>query len=129
MTAPVRGDEVRLDTHTMTVTEMDGRRVARVRLHRIKPEAEQPEAEQPEAEQPEAEPAVRLLLGTDVQDEEVGKKIGQRDRVDIGSPGQLVSDALGSPVLHEPTQGLGGRVAGQDIVRLLFQLSLPISES
>jgi putative hemolysin len=46
---PSTGDEVRLDTHTMTVTEMDGRRVARVRLHRIKPEAEQPESPAPAA--------------------------------------------------------------------------------
>ncbi|MFD3400934.1 hemolysin family protein [Kribbella sp. NPDC058693] len=48
---PSTGDEVRIDSHTLTVTEMDGRRVARVRLHRIKPEAEQTESPAPAAEQ------------------------------------------------------------------------------
>ena len=46
---PSTGDEVAFETHTLTVTEMDGRRVARVRLHRIKPEAEQPESPAPAA--------------------------------------------------------------------------------
>jgi putative hemolysin len=48
---PSTGDEVRLDIHTLTVTEMDGRRVARVRLHRIKPEESPAEAPAPSAEQ------------------------------------------------------------------------------
>ncbi|MEU8227286.1 hemolysin family protein [Kribbella sp. NPDC048915] len=33
---PNTGDEVSFGAHTLTVTEMDGRRVARVRLHRVK---------------------------------------------------------------------------------------------
>ncbi|WP_432888361.1 hemolysin family protein [Kribbella sp. CA-245084] len=48
---PSTGDEVRFGVYTMTVTEMDGRRVARVRLHRIKPEAEQVESPAPAVEQ------------------------------------------------------------------------------
>jgi putative hemolysin len=45
---PSVGDEVSFDFHTLTVTKMDGRRVARVRLHRIRPaEGEQPPAETP----------------------------------------------------------------------------------
>jgi putative hemolysin len=47
---PSTGDEVSLDAHTMTVTEMDGRRVARVRLHRIKPEESPAETPAPAAE-------------------------------------------------------------------------------
>ncbi|MGW5187995.1 hemolysin family protein [Kribbella sp. NPDC004138] len=38
---PSTGDEVAFETHTLTVTEMDGRRVARVRLHRVKPAEEE----------------------------------------------------------------------------------------
>jgi putative hemolysin len=38
---PSTGDEVPIDAHTLTVTEMDGRRVARVRLHRVTPGAEE----------------------------------------------------------------------------------------
>jgi putative hemolysin len=34
---PATGDEARVDGHTVTVTVMDGRRVARVRIHRVKP--------------------------------------------------------------------------------------------
>ncbi len=46
---PSTGDEVPIDAHTLTVTEMDGRRVARVRLHRVTPGAgEQLQAEEPE---------------------------------------------------------------------------------
>ncbi|WUJ75142.1 hemolysin family protein [Kribbella soli] len=48
---PSTGDEVGFGVYTMTVTEMDGRRVARVRLHRIKPEAEQAESPAPAVEQ------------------------------------------------------------------------------
>ncbi|GAA1600497.1 hemolysin family protein [Kribbella hippodromi] len=47
---PATGDEVPLGTHTLTVTEMDGRRVARVRLHRVTPATEEqlpPEAAAP----------------------------------------------------------------------------------
>ncbi|TDW15354.1 hemolysin family protein [Kribbella kalugense] len=45
---PSIGDEVSFDSHTLTVKEMDGRRVARVRLHRVRPaEGEQPPAETP----------------------------------------------------------------------------------
>ncbi|MFI5696210.1 hemolysin family protein [Kribbella sp. NPDC051586] len=47
---PSTGDEVPLDTHTLTVTEMDGRRVARVRLHPVKPEAELADSPAPAAE-------------------------------------------------------------------------------
>ncbi|MEU4196087.1 hemolysin family protein [Kribbella sp. NPDC026611] len=39
---PTTGDEVRIEGHTLTVTEMDGRRVARARLHRIKPAGDSP---------------------------------------------------------------------------------------
>jgi putative hemolysin len=39
---PSTGDEARVDGHTLTVIEMDGRRVARVRIHRIKPSGEEP---------------------------------------------------------------------------------------
>ncbi|HEY4571638.1 MAG TPA: transporter associated domain-containing protein, partial [Kribbella sp.] len=46
---PSTGDEVPLETHTLTVTQMDGRRVARVRLHLVTP---------PEGEQAQGEPAV-----------------------------------------------------------------------
>ncbi|MFF0344998.1 hemolysin family protein [Kribbella sp. NPDC004875] len=42
---PSIGDEVPLDAHTLTVTEMDGRRVARVRLHLVTPGAEPPPAD------------------------------------------------------------------------------------
>ena len=48
---PSTGDEVRFGAHTLTVTEMDGRRVARVRLHRIKPEESPAGAPAPAAEQ------------------------------------------------------------------------------
>jgi putative hemolysin len=48
---PSTGDEVSLDAHTLTVTEMDGRRVARVRLHRIKSEESPAEVSAPAAEQ------------------------------------------------------------------------------
>jgi putative hemolysin len=48
---PSTGDEVPFGTHTLTVTEMDGRRVARVRLHRVRPaEEEQPEEPAPVAD-------------------------------------------------------------------------------
>jgi putative hemolysin len=39
---PAIGDEARVDGHTVTVTVMDGRRVARVRVHRVKPTDDQP---------------------------------------------------------------------------------------
>ncbi len=39
---PVSGDETYVDSHKLTITEMDGRRVARVRLHRVKPSDDQP---------------------------------------------------------------------------------------
>jgi putative hemolysin len=39
---PATGDEARVDGHTVTVTVMDGRRVARVRIHRVKPTDDQP---------------------------------------------------------------------------------------
>ncbi len=39
---PSTGDEGRIDSHTLTVTKMDGRRVARVRVHRITPSGEEP---------------------------------------------------------------------------------------
>jgi putative hemolysin len=39
---PSLGDEVRFETHTLTVTQMDGRRVARVRLHLVRPPGEEP---------------------------------------------------------------------------------------
>jgi putative hemolysin len=39
---PSTGDEARIDSHTLTVTQMDGRRVARVRIHRVKPAGEEP---------------------------------------------------------------------------------------
>jgi putative hemolysin len=35
---PAVGDEGAVEGHKLTVTEMDGRRVARVRLHRVTPE-------------------------------------------------------------------------------------------
>jgi putative hemolysin len=38
---PVSGDEAYVDSHKLTVTEMDGRRVARVRVHRVKPSDDQ----------------------------------------------------------------------------------------
>ena len=45
---PSTGDEARVDGHTLTVIEMDGRRVARVRIHRLKPSGEEPvPAEEP----------------------------------------------------------------------------------
>ncbi|MFG1814641.1 hemolysin family protein [Kribbella sp. NPDC049174] len=45
---PATGDEARVDGHTLTVTVMDGRRVARVRIHRVKPTDDQPvPAEEP----------------------------------------------------------------------------------
>jgi putative hemolysin len=45
---PSAGDEARVDGHTLTVIEMDGRRVARVRIHRVKPTEEEPvPAEEP----------------------------------------------------------------------------------
>ncbi|HET6985789.1 MAG TPA: hemolysin family protein [Kribbella sp.] len=45
---PSTGDEARADGHTLTVTKMDGRRVARVRVHRITPAGEEPvPAEEP----------------------------------------------------------------------------------
>ena len=45
---PATGDEARVDGHTVTVTVMDGRRVARVRIHRVKPTDDQPvPAEEP----------------------------------------------------------------------------------
>ena len=47
---PSTGDEVPIDAHTLTVTEMDGRRVARVRLHRVTPAEEQPEEPAPAAD-------------------------------------------------------------------------------
>ncbi|MEU4608529.1 hemolysin family protein [Kribbella sp. NPDC023972] len=34
---PAEGDEAPVDGHLLTVTKMDGRRVARVRLHRVRP--------------------------------------------------------------------------------------------
>jgi putative hemolysin len=43
---PSTGDEVRLEAHTLTVAEMDGRRVARARLHRIKPAADSTASEE-----------------------------------------------------------------------------------
>ena len=43
---PSAGDEVRLEAHTLTVAEMDGRRVARARLHRIKPAADSTASEE-----------------------------------------------------------------------------------
>jgi len=43
---PVTGDEARVDGHTLTVAEMDGRRVARVRVHRVKPTDDQPAPEE-----------------------------------------------------------------------------------
>jgi putative hemolysin len=47
---PSTGDETRFDNHTLTVTKMDGRRVARVRIHRVKPAGEEPaHGEEPEA--------------------------------------------------------------------------------
>ncbi|HEY3559801.1 MAG TPA: hemolysin family protein [Kribbella sp.] len=46
---PSTGDEVQLDGHTLTVTEMDGRRVARVRLHRITPAEAEPQPPAPAA--------------------------------------------------------------------------------
>jgi putative hemolysin len=39
---PSTGDEARVDGHTLTVIEMDGRRVARVRVHRLTPVEEEP---------------------------------------------------------------------------------------
>ena len=39
---PAVGEEAQVDHHTLTVTEMDGRRVARVRVHRVRPAGEQP---------------------------------------------------------------------------------------
>ncbi|MGW6278236.1 hemolysin family protein [Kribbella sp. NPDC055071] len=39
---PSTGDEARVDHHTLTVTQMDGRRVARVRMHLVKPSGEEP---------------------------------------------------------------------------------------
>jgi putative hemolysin len=51
---PSTGDEVRLEAHTLTVAEMDGRRVARARLHRIKP-AEGSPAQPAEEAVPSAE--------------------------------------------------------------------------
>jgi putative hemolysin len=39
---PVSGDEAYVDGHKLTVTEMDGRRVARVQVHRVKPSDDQP---------------------------------------------------------------------------------------
>ncbi|MFG1912955.1 hemolysin family protein [Kribbella sp. NPDC048928] len=47
---PSTGDEVQLIAHTLTVTEMDGRRVARVRLHLVTPAEEQSESPAPVAE-------------------------------------------------------------------------------
>ncbi|GAA3125942.1 putative hemolysin [Kribbella aluminosa] len=47
---PSAGDEVRLHAHTLTVSEMDGRRVARVRLHLLTPAEEQPESPAPAVE-------------------------------------------------------------------------------
>jgi putative hemolysin len=38
---PSTGDEARVDSHTLTVTQMDGRRVARVRMHLVKPSGEE----------------------------------------------------------------------------------------
>ncbi|MEV5963301.1 hemolysin family protein [Kribbella sp. NPDC051952] len=39
---PSAGDEARIDSHTLTVTQMDGRRVARVRIHLVTPAGEEP---------------------------------------------------------------------------------------
>jgi putative hemolysin len=47
---PSTGDEVSIDAHTLTVTEMDGRRVARVRLHRVTPAEALPESPAPAAD-------------------------------------------------------------------------------
>jgi putative hemolysin len=44
---PATGDEARVDGHTITVLAMDGRRVARVRVHRVKPTDDQPAPEEP----------------------------------------------------------------------------------
>lgn len=42
---PTTGDETPIDGHLLTVTTMDGRRVSRVRIHRVKPTDEQPLSE------------------------------------------------------------------------------------
>ncbi|HEY3513687.1 hemolysin family protein [Kribbella sp. NPDC051137] len=47
---PSTGEEVRLDAHTLTVAEMDGRRVARVRLHVVTQAEEQPGSPAPAAD-------------------------------------------------------------------------------
>jgi putative hemolysin len=44
---PAEGDEAPVDGHLLTVTKMDGRRVARVRVHRVKPAEGQPILEEP----------------------------------------------------------------------------------
>jgi putative hemolysin len=46
---PSTGDEARVDGHTITVMEMDGRRVARVRIHRVRPADEEPALDQERA--------------------------------------------------------------------------------
>jgi putative hemolysin len=44
---PSAGDETHVDGHKLTVTEMDGRRVARVRVHRVRPTDDPPVPEEP----------------------------------------------------------------------------------
>ncbi len=46
---PAVGEEARVDHHTLTVTEMDGRRVARVRVHRVTQAEEQPAPDEAQA--------------------------------------------------------------------------------
>ncbi len=54
---PVVGETARFDSHTLTVTELDGRRVARVTVTAARREAEKPDDEEPvEPDRPEQQP-------------------------------------------------------------------------